>query len=180
MKKILLLCAVFAAFAGSTAMAGFTPYALNGSSQTVNRGYVGLKWSTSGTLTPALVLGVVSANVTSDANTTGADLSVSLDMTNGLALAKCKISYMGGNNTAQGEVGLGYDFQKKAPLLGLGVNTPYLNVGADIYRNDYELFAQIDTLDQFASPQNCGLVSSPVGGTSYYQTSNCTGTQSVW
>lgn len=174
MRKIAALAVMTATLACSMAQAGIpAAYAIVGSpaSQSQTRGYAGLKWSLSSGATPAVVLGIVQAKVKPNGDTQGANLSFSLDLVGGIKPGKLKLNYLNGQENAQGEIGVGYDFMKAAPLLGLGVNVPYLNAGVDIYQDGYDPFVTLQTLKKFHTPAGQTCVLSPSG---LYADASCT------
>ncbi|HEX5786338.1 MAG TPA: hypothetical protein VFY35_16540 [Burkholderiaceae bacterium] len=173
MKKLVLPLVAAATLACSVAQAGINGYVLAGSSarNTETKGYAGLKWSLSTGTTPAVVLGIVRAKVKSNGDTDGANLAFSLNLAGGIKPGKLKLSYLNGKEDVQGELGLGYDFLKSAPLLGLGVNIPYLNAGVDIYRDGYDPFVTLQTLKKWDKPAGTTCVPS---GSPDYSDPNCT------
>ena len=190
MKVIAKLVLVLVTAAASTyAFAGFTgtPYDLvtTGSGhRTENKAYLGLKWSLNGGKTPALVLGAAHVKVKSNGNTEGANFSFTLKLAGGVKPSLIKLNYMNGKNDLQGELGLGYDFLKSAPLLGVGANAPYVNAGVDIYRHAFSPFATLTTLKKFDKPGGGSTVCTDVSGTAtpgntYYTSATCTAT-AVW
>jgi hypothetical protein len=99
-------------------------------SKTQTRAYVGLNWTWGGGFTPALVLGATNTRVQSDGDTTGAKLAF------------------------QGEIGVGYNFIKSAPLLGVGVNAPYVSAGVDGYLNPgFVPYATLHSQGQYDKPR---------------------------
>lgn len=122
-----------AAFAGGAAVT--YPATMNAASKTQTKGYVGLNWTLGGGAVPALVLGVSRVKVKSDGDTDGARLAFYLDLARGFAPGALKLSYLNGKENLQGELGLGYNFAKAAPMLGIGLNAPYVAAGFDAYLN---------------------------------------------
>ncbi|PKH02785.1 hypothetical protein CXF72_09710 [Psychromonas sp. MB-3u-54] len=112
---------------------------LANSSRFDTKAYIGLKWSLNGSYTPSLVLGVIRAKVDSDGDTQGANLSLDVNLAGNIQPGKIKINYMRGQENVQGELGFGYDFIKNAPLIGAGLNGPYINIGADLFTTDSSL-----------------------------------------
>ncbi len=141
MKKSMLAVFLLSALTGSTAFAGVAaplysliPATTTGSaSKTETQAYVGLNWTIGGGAIPALVLGVFRAKVDADGDTTGGNLAFHVNLAGGIKPGKLKLSYLDGKEDLQGELGIGYDFLKGAPLLGVGLNAPYLGAGVDAY-----------------------------------------------
>ena len=141
MKKLTLTLLLATALPGSAAFAGkigppplfsLVPATATGSaSKTETRAFVGLNWRLGGGATPALVLGASRAKVKSDGDTAGGNLAFHLNLAGGIKPGKLKLGYIKGKENLQGEAAIGYDFLKNAPLLGLGLNAPYINAGVD-------------------------------------------------
>jgi hypothetical protein len=139
MKKSTLALALLSALTASAVFAGNTGYNLipgaGATSETKTRAYVGLNWNLGGGTTPALVLGVFRTKVKSDGDTSGGNLAFHVNLAGGIKPGKLKLGYLNGKEDFQGEVGVGYDFLKNAPLLGVGVNAPHVSAGVDAYAN---------------------------------------------
>ena len=139
MKKLTLTLLLATALPGSAAFAGTTGFILipatGSASKTETRAFVGLNWHLGGGTTPALVLGASRAKVKSDGDTAGGNLAFHLNLAGGIKPGKLKLGYINGKENLQGEVAIGYDFLKNAPLLGLGLNAPYISAGVDAYTN---------------------------------------------
>lgn len=122
-------------------------------SQTKTTAYVGLNWTLGGGMTPALVLGVFDTKVQANGDTTGGNLAFHANLAGGISLGKVKLSYLDGRNDLQGELGLGFDFMKQAPLLFLGINAPYVAAGIDAFSSHgFVPYAAIHTQGRFDKP----------------------------
>ena len=162
MKLSNSIIALTAVLASSFAMAGVPPplfdfvttAATTGSaSKSSTKAYAGLNWKMGGGMTPAVVLGVASTKTKSNGDTSGANLAFHFDVAGGFKPGKLKLSYLDGKEDMQGELGVGYDFLKTAPLLGLGVNIPHLAVGVDGYMGHGLVpYATLHTLGKFDKP----------------------------
>jgi hypothetical protein len=170
MKKSTISLAIGLALASSSALAGKAPppsfYSLvtttSGSTSKNNtNAYAGLNWSMGGSWTPALVLGVFRTKVKSDGDTQGANLSFHLNFAGGVKPGKLKLSYLNGKDNLQGELGVGYDFIRSAPLLGLGLNGPFVAAGVDGYLSQ--------GIVPYVTLQSQGKFSKP----SYQNTTSC-------
>jgi len=170
MKKSTISLAIGLALVSSAALAGsFVPppqYSLvsstSGSTSKNNtNAYAGLNWSLGGNWTPALVLGVFRTHVKSDGDTQGANLAFHLNFAGGIKPGKLKLSYLNGKENIQGEIGAGYDFMRSAPLLGLGLNGPFIAAGVDGYLSQ--------GLVPYVTLQSQGKFSKP----SYQNTTQC-------
>lgn len=130
--------------------------------------------------TPSVVIGVFNTRVKADGDTEGANLAFHLNLAGGIKPGKIKLSYLNGKEDVQGELGVGYDFLKGAPLLGLGVNLPYASLGADGYLNGtIAPFATLHSQGKFKKPSDingrrCALDSPPVYNTGHYMDAACT------
>jgi len=151
MNKILSSFALIILLAlSSTSYAGKgTPYSIQGDGSKTEF-YAGLKWSLGAGSTPAVVLGIMKTEVESNDDTDGGHLSLDFNLGATGGLGKLKLAYLKGKDDLQGELGVGYDFAKGAPLLGLGFNAPHINAGVDIAAgSSYTPFATLHTLGKF-------------------------------
>jgi len=156
-NALVTLCAL--ALASSTVLAGTTTYSLvgtgNSGTKTNTNAYAGLNWSLGGSWTPAVVVGVFNTRVKANGDTEGANLAFHLNLAGGVKPGKLKLSYLNGKEYAQGEIGIGYDFVRGAPLLGLGVNGPFIGAGIDGYLNfSIVPYLNLHTQDRFKKPSN--------------------------
>lgn len=171
MTKFLLPLAVAIALASSAVMAGVPTTTFNpvttavNASKTQTKGYVGLNWSLDGGAMPSLVLGALRPRVKSNGDTEGANLAVFINLAGGVKPAKLKLGYINGKEDVQGELGVGYDFLKGAPLLGLGVNAPYVNAGVDLYQGPgFNPYVTLYSQGKFKKPQGTTQQCVPVSG----------------
>jgi hypothetical protein len=183
MKKSTISLAIGLALVSSSALAGKFPplYSLvtttSGSTSKNNtNAYAGLNWSLGSTWTPALVLGVFRTKVKSDGDTQGANLSFHLNFAGGVKPGKLKLSYLNGKDNLQGELGVGYDFIRSAPLLGLGLNGPFVAAGVDGYLSHGVVpYVTLQSQGKFSKPSfqnttNC--VQDDING--IYDSNTCT------
>ena len=181
MKKSTLAVLLLSALTGSAAFAGIsvpTSYSLipatGGASKTETRAYAGLNWKLGGGATPALVLGAFRAKVESDGDTSGGNLAFHLNLAGGVKPGKLKLGYLNGKENLQGEVGIGYDFLKNAPLLGLGINAPHISAGVDAYTgSSFVPYGTLHTQGKFKKPSHTPaqcVVASPGN----FSDANCT------
>jgi len=148
--------------------------ATGGGSKTETKAYVGLNWNLGGGVTPALVLGAFRAKVQSDGDTTGGNLAFHLNLAGGIKPGKLKLSYINGQENLQGEAGIGYDFLKNAPLLGLGLNAPHIAAGVDAYMGPgFVPYAALHSQGEFDKPNRtpAQCVADPAG---IYTDNTCT------
>ena len=172
-KNNIAMLGFFAMLPASVAFAGLPPIpatvtTTSGSAKdTVNRGYVGLKWTLGQGLTPAVVVGLRRATVKSNGDTRGGDISFSFNLAGGPRPDKLRVKYFDGREKAQGEVGAGYDFSKGV-FAGLGVQGPYSNLGVDyLFTQDarWEPYFMLNTLKEYDKPSGGGTttLSCPTG-----------------
>jgi len=161
-KKLFLLFGFAAllptpvAFAGSVYPAIATTTGVAGSAtDTVNRGYAGLKWTLGESLTPAVVVGYRHARVESNGDTRGGDVSFSFNLLGGFQPGKLRAKYFNGQENLQGEVGGGFDFTKGI-FAGVSAQGPFVNLGADYLFNavaPFEPYLMLNTLKKYDKPQ---------------------------
>lgn len=170
---------LLSALTGSAALAGIiNPHSLipatGSASKTETKAYVGLNWTLGGGATPALVLGAFRAKVDSNGDTTGGNLAFHVNLAGGIKPGKLKLSYLDGKEDLQGELGIGYDFLKGAPLLGLGLNAPHIGAGVDAYAGlGFIPYATLHSQGKFDKPtQTPSQCVEDINGT---LNSNCSG-----
>lgn len=181
MKKSTLAVLLLSALTGSAAFAGGGPpplYSLipatGSASKTETRAFVGLNWKLGGGATPALVLGAFRAKVKSDGDTSGGNLAFHINLAGGVKPGKLKLGYLNGKENLQGELGIGYDFLKNAPLLGLGINAPHISAGVDAYTGPgFVPYGTLHTQGKFDKPNQtpAQCILDPVG---IYVDTSCT------
>ncbi len=134
-------------------------------SRDVDNGYAGLKWTLGGSFVPEVVVGFRHANVSSDGNTYGGDVSFSFQVWGGLQPGKIRLKYFNGADYLQGEVGGGYDFNKGF-FAGISGNAPFSNVGVDYHFNDsvpLVPYFMLDSLGQYRKPRVSTIITCPSG-----------------
>jgi hypothetical protein len=160
MKKTIISLAIGLALASSSALAGTTTYnsvtsitSTGATSKNNTNAYAGLNWSIGGSWTPAVVLGVYRTHVKSDGDTQGANLAFHLNLAGGIAPGKLKLSYLNGKENIQGELGVGYNFMRSAPVISLGLNGPFVAAGVDGYLNqDLVPYITLQSQGKFSKP----------------------------
>jgi hypothetical protein len=113
-----------------------------------NRAYAGLKWTLSGGIKPEAVLGFRHANINSNGDTDGGDISISAKFMDGIQPGQLRAKYFNGKGDVQGELGGGYDFTQGI-FGGVGIHAPYSNVGLDLFPNaqtKIDPYIQLDTI----------------------------------
>lgn len=155
-KKLSLLLGLTVLMASSVTYASIPLTTPAGSStDTVNRGYVALKWSLGGSFTPEAVVGFRHARVDDNGDTDGEDISYSFNLIGGFQAGKLRAKYFNGNENAQGELGGGYDFANGI-FAGVGIKAPYLTIGVDYqYLKDtpWLPYFMVDTIDKYDKPE---------------------------
>ncbi|NTV69556.1 MAG: hypothetical protein HGA71_05340 [Azonexaceae bacterium] len=170
MKKSIISLAIGLAIVSSSALAGggydWALVTTGSTSKNNTNAYAGLNWSMGGSWTPAVVLGLFRTHVKADGDTQGANLAFHLNLAGGIKPGKLKLSYLNGKENLQGEIGAGYDFARSAPLLGFGLNGPFVAAGVDGYLSQ--------GLVPYVTLQSQGKFSKP----SYQNTTACVNTGS--
>jgi hypothetical protein len=113
-----------------------------------NKAYAGLKWTLSGGIKPEAVLGFRHANISSNGDTDGGDISISAKFIDGIQPGQIRAKYFNGKEDVQGELGGGYDFTQGI-FGGVGIHAPYSNLGLDLFPNaqtKFDPYVQIDTI----------------------------------
>ena len=146
---------------------GLTLPSINKSSND-DRAYAGLKWSLSGGIKPEAVLGFRHANISSNGDTDGGDISISAKFIDGLQPGQLRAKYFNGKEDVQGELGGGYDFTQGI-FGGVGIHLPYSNVGLDLFPNaqtKFDPYIQLDTIKGNNKPNpTCPFTYILSGGT---------------
>jgi hypothetical protein len=124
----------------------------------VDNGYGGLKWTLDGGLAPEVVVGYRHAQVDTNGDTQGGDISFSFKVFGGLQPGKIRVKYFNGKEYLQGEVGAGYDFAKGA-FAGISAQGPYSNAGVDYH------FSASSPLEPYLLLNSLGIYNKPQGHT---------------
>ena len=133
LKNILLSCgltvaAISPANAGAiNPVIGYADAIATGGTETM--AFAGLNWTFGASPTPELVLGAVHSQTTSDGIVQGAKAAVYLDVGAGFALDKAKLTGLYGDQSVQGELGFGYNFQSGTGFGVVGANAGNFPVG---------------------------------------------------
>jgi hypothetical protein len=150
LKKIL----GFGLLVSSSAWAGgvlFTPTTITSPNKdTQTRAYAGLVWvfNNKASMKPDLTLGVQSLRVKSSDSVSGADLNLRFKIEDGLKLDSNRLSYVGGERNAQGQLGFGYSYTHKSWLTTGAVSGPFSKAGTDyVYgKKVFEPFIEVNTI----------------------------------
>ena len=130
-----------------------------------NRAYAGLKWTLNEGIKPQAVLGFRHANINSNGDTDGGDISISAKFMDGIQPGQLRVKYFNGKEDVQGELGGGYDFTQGI-FGGVGIHAPYSNVGLDLFPNaqtKFDPYIQLDTIKGNNKP-NCPSIGYWNGG----------------
>ena len=186
----ILLIVLFYITAASTVFAGSPVYDFVGAgSSSASRHdtdcYVGIKALFGELKDPRALVGCRQAKIKSNNDVNGFDISISAKFLNGFDLEKLRLKGFSGNTSTQAEVGGGYDFNKKAPFVGLSAKAPYSTFGIDVLpKNGLELknlepYMQLDTVGKYRKPRENGVGGCQqigfIGPVDGYLNSNCTG-----
>lgn len=127
----------------------------NSTSRDVDNGYAGLKWTFAKGFVPEIVVGYRHANVGTDGHSYGSDVSLSFQVWPALQAGKIRLKYFNGAEYLQGEVGVGYDFNK-GWFAGIGGKAPFANAGVDFHfsrASPIEAYFMLDSLGQYQKPR---------------------------
>jgi len=129
----------------------FTPTTITSPNKdTQTRAYAGLIWvfNNKASMKPDLTLGVQSLRVKSSDSVSGADLNLRFKIEDGLKLDSNRLSYVGGERNAQGQLGFGYSYKHKSWLTTGAVSGPFSKAGTDyVYgKKVFEPFIEINTM----------------------------------
>lgn len=135
-------------FAGSTPVAPVTNYSSAKDTQT--RAYAGLVWvfNNKASIKPDLTVGVQTLRIKSSDSVSGADFNVRFKIQDGLKLDSNRLSYVGGERNAQGQLGFGYSYSQGSWLTTGAISGPYSKAGTDyvLGKKIFEPFLEINTL----------------------------------
>jgi hypothetical protein len=137
----------------------------SGSSNNVNMGYGGVKWTLGESYMPEIVAGYRYASVTSSGATQGADVSIAFKVTGKaqlsdlIYLGKLRAKYLNGMDYIQGEVGGGWDFAKKGLFTGISAQGPYVNTGVDYDFSSKNTFSK--SLSPYMEFNSIGIYNTP-------------------
>jgi hypothetical protein len=92
--------------------------------------FVGMNWNF-GTKAPELVLGVRSLRTNTSKKSDGYQLDAFFPFVGGFSFDRVRLSYVGGQRSALGQLGLGYSFAQQSILGTVGVQVPYFTAGVD-------------------------------------------------
>jgi hypothetical protein len=125
--------------------------------------YVGIKALFGELKDPRALVGCRQAKIKSNNDVNGFDISISAKFLNGFDLEKLRLKGFSGNTSTQAEAGGGYDFNKKAPFVGLSAKAPYSTFGIDVLPKDglelknLEPYMQLDTVGKYRKPRENGV-----------------------
>lgn len=92
--------------------------------------FVGINWNF-GSKTPELVLGFRSLKTKANKKSSGTQLDLILGLQGGLSFDRVRLAYVGGPRSGLAQLGLGYSYAQKTPLVMAGVQAPYVHAGVD-------------------------------------------------
>lgn len=108
------------------------------------------------------VVGTVRQTYTDTSNTvTGGLAELAIPLSKKVHFAP-KIRAMGlfGSTVVQGEAGIGYDFAHKQPLIGVGIQGPYVEGGANyLFDGEFHPYVGVDTFG--SAPSRATVVTQP-------------------
>lgn len=131
----------------SSAQAAIEPEEYKSRSETT--GYVGVRWVFDDKVskTPQLILGIRDTTTNKSNKVSGADLSLSVDLTKG-QVADVRLGWVGGKCDALATAGVGYSMAGKAPLGYLGVAGKYSKLFGQVGGNaNAAIGLELNTMD---------------------------------
>ncbi|NNK78024.1 MAG: hypothetical protein HKP40_04850 [Litoreibacter sp.] len=113
--------------------------------------FVGLNWNfNSGGGTPEAILGLAHGSRDSSNDVDGGKISLHFGFLNGFSVEKMKLTGLFGDDSAQGEMGLGVGFGDGALFGILGFNTDHVHGGVDVnLGGGLEGYLGIHTIGEF-------------------------------
>jgi len=150
LKKVLGL-AILATSFSSLAGVVVTPTTITSPNKdTQTRAYAGLVWvfNNKASMKPDVTVGIQSLRVKSSDSVSGADLNLRFKMESGLKLDSNRLSYVGGERSAQGQLGFGYSYSQKSWLTTGAISGPFSKVGGDFILNKklFDPFIEVNTM----------------------------------
>lgn len=124
--------------------------------------YAGLAWTLKDekSLIPDLTLGIRSLRVKSSDQVSGADLGVRVRLSDGLALDSVRVSYVGGQRGAMGNVGIGYSKTSASMIGTFAAQGPFSRLGADYAFGPAKLTPYFEALT-LPAPSKVSKISTP-------------------
>jgi hypothetical protein len=152
-KKILgatLLLLSTSVFAGLPPV-NYTNVTSNSSAKdTQIRAYAGLVWvfNNKASIKPDVTVGVQTLRVKSSDSVSGADFNVRFKIEDGLKPDSNRLSYVGGERNAQGQLGFGYSYSQNSWLTTGAISGPFSKIGTDYLFNkkSFDPFIEINTM----------------------------------
>lgn len=92
--------------------------------------FVGINWNF-GAKSPELVLGFRGLRTNTSKKSDGYQLDLILPFASTLSFDRVRLSYVGGQRSALGQLGLGYSFAQKSFLGNVALQAPYATAGVD-------------------------------------------------
>lgn len=134
----------------TTVLAGTTTVTYSPAKDTQTRAYAGLVWTfnNKASMKPDLTIGVQTLRVKSSDSVSGADFNVRFKIEDGLKLDSNRLSYIGGERNAQGQLGFGYSYSQASWLTTGAISGPFSKVGTDYLLNKktFDPFIEINTM----------------------------------
>ncbi len=162
MRKSLLLSTVFATFCGAPAFAKYLcgePYnsdcvAPGQGVQTETRFVAGLQWNF-GDSQPELVLAVRRTETMGSSEVLGGKLDVAIPLRFDMNIKPVvRLLGVAGDRDVQGEYGFGFQAFDMKPLLAIGMQAPFTNIGVNyLFGDGYKPYVGLNSFQRAVAPK---------------------------
>lgn len=123
--------------------------------------FVGINWNF-GSKTPELVLGFRSLKTKANKKSSGAQLDLILGLQGGLSFDRVRLAYVGGPRSGLAQLGLGYSYAQKTPLVMAGVQAPYAQAGVDyLFTGTFLPYVGVNSLGRPKLPNGTSSCTPP-------------------
>lgn len=131
------------------------------SSNTETVGFLGLQWNF-GSNAPELILGLRHTNTQADDRVYGGKVDLAFPLGKDLFTPTVRVLGLAGNVDFQGELGMGIDTRSMSPLLAIGLQVPYANLGANyVFGDGFRPYVGFNSLERPSSRAGTGLSCPP-------------------
>jgi len=127
--------------------------------------FVGINWNF-GAKSPELVLGFRGLRTNTSKKSDGYQLDLVLPFSSTISFDRVRLSYVGGQRSALGQLGLGYSFAQKSFLGNVALQAPYVTAGVDyLFSGSVLPYVGVNSLGRPRVPTS-GASSTTLGCTS--------------
>ncbi len=115
--------------------------------------YLGLNWQFGAQSQPELVLGYRDVDVHSDGDVDGFGLDLTFPIKDGFKFGELRLKAIEGEESWQGEFGMGWSFANDGFLLTGGAQGNYVTVGTDyVFGTGWQPFVGVNTIGGYDAP----------------------------